>query len=289
MLRDHGLPSTDKFTVNIRGSLAIPSESYAPVYVECPSKERWIRPATGLSSQEAAWVQGRKSVVLNAFTAYLQRLNITDLDLPALVNAMKSHNNSGVPTISMAISGGGWLSANTGVGVLRAFDSRFPDALDQRTGGLLQSMTYIAGLSGGAWPGMSLATYNFPSVNDLVADWHPEIDRLFNPPNNSIYAANSTSLITDIVAKRKAGFNVSVPDYLGRAFAYEFTPPPHGGINVTLSGIRNLSNFQNFSMPMPIFQATRLTDDDIRFYDVEVPYSNSSIVRCSSAHVQRKR
>ncbi|KIW24757.1 uncharacterized protein PV07_10451 [Cladophialophora immunda] len=261
----------------VNGGTPISYESNAPVYVDCPDGQQWIRPAKGLSFQEEAWVRGRKSVVLDAFSAYLQRVNITGLDVPALVNAMKSHNNSGVPVISMAISGGGWLSANTGVGVLRAFDARFPDAIDQRTGGLLQSMTYVAGLSGGAWPTMSLATYNFPSINDLVADWRPDIDRLINPPNNSIYAANATSLFTDVAIKQAAGFNVSVADYLGRAFAYEFTPPPHGGINVTLSGVRDLSNFQNFSMPMPIFQAVRLTDDDVKFYGVEVPYSNSSI------------
>lgn len=223
-------------------------------------------------------MQGRKSVVVDAFSAYLERLNITGLDVPKLVNAMKKDNNSGVPTISMAISGGGWLSATTGVGVLRAFDARFPDAITQHTGGLLQSMTYIVGLSGGAWPGMSLATHNFPTINDLVASWHTEIDRVFNPPNNTVYAANSTEVFLDVAANAEAGFNVSVSDYLGRAFGYEFLPTPNGGLNITLSGVRNLSNFQNHSMPMPMFQANRLTDDDVEFFGVKVPYANSSIV-----------
>jgi lysophospholipase len=223
-------------------------------------------------------VQGRKSVVVDAFGAYLQRLNISGLNVTHLVTAMKADNHAGVPTISMAISGGGWASSLTGTGILRAFDSRFPDAIDQGTGGLLQSMTYLTGLSGGAWPPMSLATYNFPTINDMVADWHTDIDRLFDAPNNSVYAANSTSLFLDVAAKYEAGFAVGLGDYLGRGYSYEFVPPPHGGINITVSDIRNLSNFVNHSMPMPMWTANRLTADDIDFFGIKVPYANSSIV-----------
>ncbi|KAG9793246.1 Lysophospholipase 1 [Exophiala dermatitidis] len=260
----------------IYSSLAYDLTSYAPVRTSCPNRRQWVRPAQGLSSEEAAWVQGRKPVVLDAFSAYLKRLNITDLDVSGLVNAMKKDNNSGVPTISMAISGGGWGSAMTGIGILRAFDARFADAINEQTGGLLQSMTYIAGLSGGSWPVMSLSTYNFPSINDLVANWHTDIDR--STANNTVYAANTTSLFMDVAAKYEAGFNVSVPDYLGRSFSYEFLPPPNGGLNITLSSITNLSNFKNHSMPMPLFQANRLTDDDIEFFGIKVPYGNSSII-----------
>ncbi|EXJ89618.1 hypothetical protein A1O3_02685 [Capronia epimyces CBS 606.96] len=261
----------------VSGSLAVNFTSYAPLRTECPAHQQWIRPANGLSSQEATWVQGRKSVVVEAFSAYLDRLNITGLDVPKLVDAMKKDNNAGVPTLSVAISGGGWLSAMTAIGILRAFDSRFPDAITQKTGGLLQSLTYITGLSGGAWPGMSLSTYNFPTINDLVADWHTDIDRVFNPPNNSVYAANDSELFLDVAAKYKAGFNVSVADFLGRAYSYEFLPPPHGGLNVTLSGIRNLTNFRNHSAPLPLFVANRLSDDDVEFFGIKVPYSNSTI------------
>ncbi|KAK5270578.1 hypothetical protein LTR99_005020 [Exophiala xenobiotica] len=256
---------------------ATPLGSYAPVHASCPANQQWIRPATGLSSQEAAWIQGRKPVVLDAFTSYLSRLNITDLNVTALRKAMQKNQNAGVPVIGMAISGGGWASSLTGTGALRAFDARFPNAIDQRTGGILQSLSYLSGLSGGAWPPMSLATYNFPTINDMVANWHTDIDRLFDPPNNTIYAANSTVIFTDVYAKYKAGFAVSVSDYLGIGFGYEFLPPPQAGINVTLSGVRNLSNFQNHSMPMPIFQAARLTDDDVKFYGMKVPYANSSL------------
>ncbi|KAJ9641659.1 hypothetical protein H2204_002721 [Knufia peltigerae] len=252
-------------------------DSYAPVYKQCPAKEQWIRPANGLSDEERDWVKGRKGVVVDAFGDYLERLNISGLDVSGLRKAMQKNQNSGVPVIGMAISGGGWASSLTGTGALRAFDGRFSDAIDQRTGGLLQSLTYFAGLSGGAWPPMSLATYNFPTVNDMVANWHTDIDRLFNQPNNSMYAANDTVIFEDIGAKFQAGFDVGVSDYLGLGFGYEFLPPPNGGLNVTLSSVRNLSNFVNHSMPMPIFQAARLTDDDIKFFGFKVPYANASL------------
>lgn len=185
-----------------------------------------------------------------------------------------------VPTISMAISGGGWLSGYTGTAIMRAFDDRFPDANKQHTGGLLQSLTYLAGLSGGSWPVMSLATNNFPSINELIADWHVDIDRFVNPPNDSIYAANDTVIFEQIATKYKAGFNISITDLTGRSFGYGFAPPPDGGMNVTLSGVRKLSNFQNYSMPMPLFQAARLTKDDAQFFGIKVPFWNSSLV-CS--------
>ncbi|KIV80847.1 hypothetical protein PV11_08323 [Exophiala sideris] len=259
------------------GCSAYSFDTYAPLYTKCPPNQQWVRPASGLSAEETSWVQGRKGVVLDAFSSYLERLNITGLNVTQLKTAMKKNNNSGAPLIGMAISGGGYSSSLTGTGIIRAFDSRFPDAIDQRTGGLLQSMAYFVALSGGSWPPMSLATYNFPTVNDLVADWHVSIDRLFNPLGNTSYAENSTEIFEDLYAKYKAGFNISVSDYLGRAFANEFVPQPHGGINVTLSGVRNLSNFQNYSMPMPMFQAARLTDDDIEFYGFKVPYANASL------------
>lgn len=46
-----------------------------------------------------------------------------------------------MPVLAYANSGGGWRSAFTGVGGIRAFDAALPDAIEQRTGGILQSLT----------------------------------------------------------------------------------------------------------------------------------------------------
>lgn len=53
-------------------------------------------------------------------------------------------------TPTIAISGGGFRSMLSGAGVLGAYDARSPGA-DGELGGLLQSSTYLAGISGGLW------------------------------------------------------------------------------------------------------------------------------------------
>jgi lysophospholipase len=62
-----------------------------------------------------------------------------------------------VPILGLAISGGGYVSEFTGTGALRALDARLESARQQRTGDLLQSLTYMSGLSGGSFPSLSFA------------------------------------------------------------------------------------------------------------------------------------
>lgn len=51
-----------------------------------------------------------------------------------------------MPKIALANSGGAWRAAFTGLSGPQAFDEKFPEAVEQKNGGLLQSMTYYAGL-----------------------------------------------------------------------------------------------------------------------------------------------
>ena len=56
-----------------------------------------------------------------------------------------------------------------GAGGVKAFDSRSTGSTDQgNMGGLLQSATYISGLSGGGWLVGSIYTNNFTTVHDAV-------------------------------------------------------------------------------------------------------------------------
>lgn len=82
-------------------------------------------------------------------------------------------------------------------------------------------MTYLSGLSGGSWPPMSLATYNFPTVEDMVAHWHVDQSPT-GSPNNTAFRVTPENLFKQIVPKFEAGFNVSTVDMLGRGYAYEF-------------------------------------------------------------------
>jgi lysophospholipase len=55
-----------------------------------------------------------------------------------------------------------------GAGVLQAFDNRTPNSTKiGQLGGLLQSATYLAGLSGGSWLVGSLYVNNFTTVSAL--------------------------------------------------------------------------------------------------------------------------
>lgn len=58
-------------------------------------------------------------------------------------------NASNAPVAGLAISGGGTQSSLGGLGIWQAFDSREPNSVAARIGGLAQTLTYITGLSGG--------------------------------------------------------------------------------------------------------------------------------------------
>jgi len=258
--------------------------SYAPITVPCPCDIQWIRPATGLNQLEADWVYGRKQNVLYALEEYLERLQIEDLNVPQYINLLRSSNFSKVPTLGFAISGGGWASAFTGTGALRALDSRLEAATQQRTGGLLQSMTYISGLSGGSWPVMSFAVSGFPTADEILVQWQPQINRLEGVANTSNYAATSTDIFKQMAPKFKADFMIGIADYLGRAFSYEFVPGPTGGLGVTFSSVVNQSKFIDHEMPFPIIEYNEIDNDDAMFFGLNVPNSNATIVRFSRRH-----
>ena len=255
------------------------ASSYAPVYVDCPPNVQWIRPPSGLSAAERDWVFARKRVVLDALESYLTPLNIQGFNVTEYVQLMQGSDYRNVPTMGLAISGGGWASGLTGTGMLRALDSRLPAAVEQRTGGLLQSLTYMSGQSGGSLPITSFAVNNFPTADEIILQWRPDIDRLTDTTNSTPYAATDTSMFDDVGDKAEAGFNVSVTDFLGRALSYEFVPGPQGGLNVTFSSIVNQSNFINHQMPFPLLQAAAVEQGDVEFFGLEVPFANTTIVR----------
>lgn len=104
-----------------------------------------------------------KKTVLFALGDYLDRLDMQDFDVGEHICRLREKDNYlHVPTIGFAISGGGWASALTGTGALRALDSRLEAAREQGTGDLLQSMTYLSGLSGQWVAGHVLCSTQLP-------------------------------------------------------------------------------------------------------------------------------
>ena len=159
-------------------------------------------------------------MVLDALDGYLERLELADFDYCGYVEKLRASNYANVPTLGFAISGGGYSSAFTGTAALRALDDRLPAANHQKTGGLFQALTYISGLSGGAWPTLSFASHDFPTADQIVQYWQPEIER-FNVNTTTQYAATNTDIFGEIVSKLEAGFEISMPDYFGIAWGYE--------------------------------------------------------------------
>ena len=78
----------------------------------------------------------------------LGRLNISGFDAASYITKF-ADNSSALPNIAIAASGGGYRACLNGGGAIQAFDSReINSTAAGHLGGLLQSATYLAGLSG---------------------------------------------------------------------------------------------------------------------------------------------
>lgn len=151
------------------------------------------------------------------------------------------------PTIGIAISGGGYRSMLTGSGVLAAFDARTPGFAGLKH--LLQSTSYIAGISGGSWLVMS----NF--VNDFK-------------PFHEVWFDDSTWSLQHQLIEGVPSFD---PDKLrGQISEPETadTPERSGIIDVILNffglGVSKVDQSQNFlkSLIKPMILITNSSEND---------------------------
>jgi len=186
-------------------------------------------------------------------------MNISDFDAGQYIDDNRN-NASALPNIGLAFSGGGWRALINGAGVLSAFDSRTDNATNTgQLGGLLQSSTYIAGLSGGNWLVGSIYVNNFTTVTSLRDDptvWEFGNSILEGPPAGGIQILNTASYYTDLLdqvqGKRDAGFDASITDYWGRALSNQLINATDGGPAYTWSSIALTEGFQNAEQPFPI-------------------------------------
>jgi len=219
---------------------------YAPINAACPSTPL-IRPASGLSSGETAYINARKTAADQGLTAYLASGS----------SSPPSYGNSELPVVGFTSSGGGYRSLLTTAGVVQGFDIR-----DSDTGvsGVYQSLTYQAGLSGGSWFLSSLAANNWPTITSLKTGlWEASFQAGLLVPAN-ILSANDDAIYAavtaDLVAKSAAGYNVTVVDPYGRLLSYQLLYGNDGGVKDTLSGLTGLSNFTSHNVPYPIITIT---------------------------------
>jgi len=239
---------------------------YTPQYVSCPSDTPTIRSAASLSNAELQWLPVRRNATLGPMKDLLRRANITGFDAMSYITKY-ANNASALPNIGIAVSGGGYRALLNGAGVLEAFDSRTTNSTAAgQLGGLLQSATYLAGLSGGSWLVTSLYTNNFTSIDRILASdtsdsksgdlWQFEQSIFDGPEKSGIQLLNSIGYYAELVeavqGKKDAGFNVTITDYWGRALSYQLVNATDGGPDFTFSSIARQEWFTNGSVPLPV-------------------------------------
>ena len=152
----------------LRRGLPDAPNGYTPTQTECPAIRPSIRQANTLSQDEQTWLKQRSANTIQPMKELLARLNITGLDTNDYIKKYEN-NVSSLPKIGIACSGGGWRALLNGAGALAAFDSRTPDATSKgHLGGVLQSATYLSGLSGGSWLVGSIYMNNFSTIPSLL-------------------------------------------------------------------------------------------------------------------------
>lgn len=194
----------------------------------------------------------------------LGRLNITGFDADSYIRE-NSNNASALPNIGIAVSGGGYRALQNGAGVLQAFDSRTENSTTSgHLGGLMQSATYLSGLSGGAWLVGSLFMNNFTTVTALRDDnsssvWEFDNSVIEGPDTGGIQILSTAeyySLLSDDVnAKEDAGFEITITDIWGRALSLQLINATRGGPAYTWSSIALSQDFQNGDTPFPVLVA----------------------------------
>ncbi|EPS45389.1 hypothetical protein H072_597 [Dactylellina haptotyla CBS 200.50] len=240
---------------------------YAPAPVDCPSTRPRVRSARTLSSEETSWLEKRRNNTIQPLRDFLTRVNIPGFDAGAYIDANRN-NASAIPNIGIACSGGGYRALMNGAGVLSAFDSRTNNSTNTgHIGGLLQSATYLAGLSGGGWLVGSLSLNNFTSVQDIVNSTPDQIGSLWQfqnsifagPKENAVQNISGgdyySNLVATVNSKRDAGYNASLTDLWGRALSYQLINSPQGGPGITWTGLSDDPTFTAANAPMPILVA----------------------------------
>lgn len=243
-------------------------QAYVPKLTNCPDA-KIVREASDTNDKEKEFVRKRQEITNKNLKTFLKDVaQLLDFDVDKFID---DHKNTHNITIGLSFSGGGYRAMLAGAGELLALDDRYGDLGLKGLGGLLQSSSYITGLSGGSWLVGSLTLNDWISVEEAIQSdsgiWDLE-DLIFNPSGiNIINTVRYYNSLSDAVsAKEDAGFETSITDVWGRALSYQFFNPDttyNGGENITWSGIQGLASFENHSMPFPIVVANGRNPDTL--------------------------
>jgi lysophospholipase len=251
-----GISARDDFSLARRAVPNAPS-GYTPSAVTCPGTRPSIRNSTTLSRQERDWLPVRRNETIAPMRDLLRRLAIPGFDSEGHLRNAESDPRA-LPNIGLAVSGGGYRAMLNGAGALAAWDARSDESTTRgNLGGLLQSATYISGLSGGGWLVGSLYLNNFTSVQESMHStdiWQTEDSILEGPEAYSLRDYYS-EILDSVTAKDEAGYERSITDYWGRMLSYQLINAPDGGPSYTFSSIADDDAFKNGQAPMPFIIA----------------------------------
>lgn len=164
------------------------------------------------------------------------------------------------PKLGVAISGGSFRSFLNAAGILDAMDKRSPEAMDAGTGGLLQSLSYIAGESGGAWLLGSWFSQGLPQFRDMLHNIRLNESLVFPGGTEDLpfFGEVVQKTMEDAVQKRSNGFNVSLADMYAGLISQHMLPAPSQvpydteKTGLTLSSLAQVPSVKNFSAPLPL-------------------------------------
>ncbi|KAJ5429958.1 Acyl transferase/acyl hydrolase/lysophospholipase [Penicillium cf. griseofulvum] len=259
-----GFNSDDITFAGVQRALPNAPDGYVPTSVSCPANRPTVRSAETLSSNETSWLKVRRGKTLSAMKDFFGHVKVGDYDVAGYLDK-HSGNSSNLPNIGIAVSGGGWRALMNGAGAVKAFDSRtYNSTATGHLGGLLQSATYISGLSGGSWLLGSIYINNFTTIDQLQTHkdgsiWQFGNSILEGPDTGGIQLLDSANYFKDLAdavdAKEKAGFDTSLTDIWGRALSYQMFNATNGGVSYTWSSIADTPAFQDGDYPMPFVVA----------------------------------
>jgi lysophospholipase len=254
-----------EFSLALAGR-ALPNapDGYTPTNVSCPASRPTVRSAAKLSPNETSWLETRRNKTLSAMKDFFGHVQVGDFNVTSYLDKHAS-NSSNLPNIGIAVSGGGYRALMNGAGAIKAFDSRTNNATTSgHLGGLLQSATYLSGLSGGSWLLGSIYINNFTTISSLQthtdgAVWQFGNSILEGPDTGGIQILDSASYYKDLATavddKKKAGFDTSITDIWGRALSYQMFNASDGGIQYTWSSIAETQDFIDGNYPLPLVVA----------------------------------
>lgn len=209
---------------------------YVPTATSCPTS--LIRSAdSSLNADEQAYIEQRTPKAASALSAWLAQ-------------ALQGFSAEQLPTLALALSGGGTKAGMTTAGAVYGLDGR--ESSNSPVAGLLQSMTYISALSGGSLTLSGVMGNNFEKISTLRTAL---LDQSYQ---NAAAAplANAAAVREDIGNKTAAGFPTTLVDAYGKTISYDYISSSCGS-NLHWSDITSQSSFQDHEAPYPIITITQ--------------------------------